>query len=106
LIKEKYNRFLSLCKAHRVKKLYAFGSAVSGGFDPDKSDIDLLVEIEEKDPVEKGDLLLHFFTEIEKLFNRRVDLLTDQPIENPYLKSSVEKNKVLIYDGEREKVLV
>ncbi|MDZ4844965.1 MAG: nucleotidyltransferase domain-containing protein [Chitinophagales bacterium] len=106
LIRARYDGLLSLCKAHKVKRLYAFGSSVTGNFDSGTSDIDLQVEIEEKDPIEKGDLLLHFFTEIEKLFNRRVDLLTDQPIENPYLKASVEKNKVLIYDGEREKVLV
>lgn len=106
LIKEKYARFISLCRAHRVKKLYAFGSAASGGFDLVRSDIDLLVEIEERDPIEKGDLLLRFFTAIEKFFNRKVDLLTDQPIENPYLKASIEKSKVLIYDGESEKILV
>ena len=106
LLKSNYDRLLVLCKAHQVRRLYAFGSSVTGNFDADKSDIDLQVEIEENDPVKKGDLLLHFFTEIEKLFRRKVDLLTDQPIENPYLKKSVEKSKVLIYDGEREKILI
>lgn len=106
LVRAKYDNLLSLCKRHKVKRLYAFGSSVAGGFDASKSDIDLQVEIDESDPVEKGDLLLNFFTEIEKLFNRKVDLLTDQPIENPYLKASVDRSKVLIYDGETEKILV
>ena len=100
LIRSRYENFLTLCRNHKVKKLYAFGSSVSGQFNPEKSDIDLIVEIDENDPIEKGDILLHFFSELEKLFNRKVDLLTDQPIENPYLKTSVEKSKVLIYAGE------
>lgn len=103
-VKSNYDRLLALCKEHQVRRLYAFGSSVTGNFDAGKSDIDLQVEIEEPDPFKKGDLLLHFFTEIEKLFRRKVDLLTDQPIENPYLKANVEKNRVLIYDGERQNI--
>ena len=45
---------LSLCKAHRVKYLYAFGSAITTRFDKDHSDIDLLVDIDTPDPVERG----------------------------------------------------
>ncbi len=105
LIKARYDWLLVLCKAHKVKRLYAFVSSVAGGFDASKSDIDLQVEIDEKDPVEKGDLLLYFFMEMEKLFNRKIDLLFDQPIENPYLKASVDRSKALMYDGETEKIL-
>jgi predicted nucleotidyltransferase len=34
--------FIELCKSHKVKELYAFGSVVNGNF-TDKSDIDLIV---------------------------------------------------------------
>ncbi len=43
-ISDKEKDFQSLCKAHRVKYLYAFGSAVTTKFDKDLSDIDLLTE--------------------------------------------------------------
>lgn len=75
-------------------------------FDPAASDIDLLVEIDENDPVSKGDLLLDFLECAEKFFGRHVDLLTDQPITNPFLKQSVTQTKVLIYDRERQEVFV
>ena len=57
-ISKKKNDFTILCKNHKVKYLYAFGSSVSDRFDPDKSDIDLLIEIDAKDPIEKGEELL------------------------------------------------
>jgi predicted nucleotidyltransferase len=40
--------FQTLCKDHKVKYLYAFGSSVSDRFDPRRSDIDLLVELQFK----------------------------------------------------------
>lgn len=100
------NNFIDLCRAYKVRKLYAFGSVLTERFDDKSSDIDLLVEINEKDPIKKGGLLLDFFEAMQKFFNRKVDLLTDQPIRNPFLRSEVDKNKVLIYDGERKEILI
>ena len=44
-IKMNSNEFLSLCKSHDVKTLYAFGSSTNDQFKEESSDIDLLVEI-------------------------------------------------------------
>ena len=52
--------FLDLCKEHQVKSLFAFGSSVTGDFDFEKSDIDLLVEIDETDPIKKVKKFFHF----------------------------------------------
>jgi uncharacterized protein len=46
-ILKKLNGFNALCQIHKVKYLYAFGSSVTDRFDYDKSDIDLLVEIDD-----------------------------------------------------------
>ena len=105
-INQNSTEFAKLCENHQVKKLYAFGSSVTDEFDPAASDIDLLVEIDENDPVSKGDLLLDFLECAEEFFGRHVDLLTDQPITNPFLKQSVAQTKVLIYDRERQEVFV
>ena len=43
-------------------------------------------------------MLLTLWDTFEKELGRPVDLLTDQPIENPILKETVERTKVLIYD--------
>jgi uncharacterized protein len=98
--------FALLCKDHKVKFLYAFGSSVNERFDPDKSDIDLLVEIDSKDPIEKGENLLSLWDLFENFFKRKVDLLTDSSIRNPFLRKSIDSTKVLIYDGAGQKVLI
>lgn len=98
------NEFINLCKLHKVKELYAFGSVVNGNF-TDQSDIDLLVEIDETDPLSRGSLLLSLWDKFEKYFNRKVDLLTVSSLRNPYLKESINNTKQLVYDGSKEEVL-
>lgn len=95
----------ALCEKHKVQFLYAFGSSVTGNFKLDSSDIDLLVKIDEINPLKRGVLLISFWDELEVFFQRKVDLLTESSIKNPYLRDSINETKVLIY-GSREKVLV
>ena len=69
-ISKNSKQFIFLCKNHKVKYLYAFGSSVSEKFDPEKSDIDLLVEIDSKDPIDRGEKLLSLWDLFEDFFNR------------------------------------
>ncbi|MCL4482500.1 MAG: nucleotidyltransferase domain-containing protein [Bacteroidetes bacterium] len=105
-ILKKPNDFNALCQKHKVKYLYAFGSSVTDRFDYDKSDIDLLVEIDDADPLERGEKLISLWDTFENFFHRKVDLLTDSSIRNPYLRKSIDATKILIYDGSGQKVLV
>ena len=106
LIKEKYSEFVDLCRSHNVDKVYAFGSSITDHFDPIKSDIDIVVKINISDPADRGEALLSLWDKMEDLFQRKVDLLTEDSIKNPYLKSNINRTKKLIYDGEGEKVFV
>ncbi|MDT0648280.1 nucleotidyltransferase domain-containing protein [Zunongwangia sp. F260] len=96
--------FTSLCKLHNVKNLYAFGSATTDQFDKNLSDIDLLIEIEESDPLERGEKLLAIWEKLEEFFQRKVDLLTLSSLKNPILRKNIEATKILIYDGKRQEV--
>jgi len=98
-ILKKQRDFTLLCKSHKVKYLYAFGSSVTERFDVNKSDIDLLVEIDSEDPIDRGEKLLSLWDLFEVFFMRKVDLLTDSSIRNPFLRKSIDSTKVLIYDG-------
>ena len=98
--------FENLCADHKVKFLYAFGSSITDRFDPDKSDIDLLVEIDDNDPVERGEKLISLWDTFEDFFHKKVDLLTDSSVRNPFLRKSIDATKVLIYDGSGKKVLI
>jgi len=103
-IKSNSNEFLSLCKSHDVKTLYAFGSSTNDTFNEDSSDIDLLVEIDTKDPIKRGENLIDLWDKFEKIFKRKVDLLTNSSIKNPILKRNIDSSKILIYDGKERKV--
>ncbi len=105
-ILKKANDFTILCKSHKVKFLYAFGSSTNSNFNYEESDIDLLVEIDDKDPIERGEKLMSLWDGMESFFNRKVDLLTDSSIRNPFLRKNIDSTKVLIYDGSRQKILI
>ena len=106
ILKDNIQSLVEICKRHHVSKLFVFGSAISGKFDATHSDIDLVVELLPMPPEEKGEHLLELWDELEALLQRKVDLLTDQPIKNPFLRKDIEQSKRLIYDEEREEVLV
>ncbi len=101
-IEKNKKEFNTLCKSHKVKKLFAFGSGVTSQFDPVKSDFDFLVELDITDPIEKGETLLSLWDKFELFFNREIDLLTNASLRNPYLKREIESTKKLIYDGSRK----
>jgi predicted nucleotidyltransferase len=106
LIKERYTEFIDLCRSHKVDKIYAFGSSITDHFDPQTSDIDVVVKIDIADAADRGEAFLSLWGKLEILFKRKVDLLTDDSIRNPYLRANIDRTKRLIYDREGEKVLV
>jgi predicted nucleotidyltransferase len=45
---------IPLMESHQVQKAYLFGSMGTDQFNPKKSDFDILVEIDESNPLTKG----------------------------------------------------
>lgn len=85
-----------LCHRHKVRRLYAFGSAVDGRLGED-SDIDLLVDFSGVGLPAYAENYLGLKSSLEELFGRSVDLLEDKAIDNPYLRESIDSSKQLIY---------
>ena len=105
-IQGKINEFSLICREHDVLFLYAFGSSISPEFNEKESDFDFLVSIDEEDPLLKGEKLISLWDKLENFFHRKIDLLTENSIKNPFLKKSIDDTKVLIYDGREKKVFV
>lgn len=93
LINDKLSTFLFLCQSHNVKSLYAFGSSITDQFKEESSDIDLLIEIDKEDPIERGEKLMSIWDKLEQFFQRKVDLLTNDSLKNPILKESLKQLK-------------
>ncbi|MCB0539430.1 MAG: nucleotidyltransferase domain-containing protein [Cyclobacteriaceae bacterium] len=96
LIETYKNQIQKLCENHNVKTLYSFGSVNTPRFTKE-SDIDLLVDFKSEDPIEYTDNYFDLKFELEKIFNRQIDLLENKAIKNPYIKESIDKTKVLVY---------
>jgi predicted nucleotidyltransferase len=96
LINQNKETIKRLCETHNVEKLYLFGSATTTEFN-EESDIDFLVKFK------SFDLKLYFLnyidlkTKLKNLLQREIDLVEEQTLKNPYLISSIEENKELIY---------
>jgi uncharacterized protein len=71
-----------------------------------RSDVDLVVEIDEPNPIARGEKLMSLWDLLEDFFKRKVDLLTDSSIRNPYLRKSIDQTKILVYDGNLSEVLI
>jgi predicted nucleotidyltransferase len=91
-------RITELCRQHQVKSLHAFGSAVKGELRKG-SDIDLLVDIESRDPIEYGEHYFELLFALENLFERPIDLLEKRTLSNRYFKAAIDAHKRPLYDA-------
>lgn len=86
-----------LCKAHGVVRLDVFGSAAGPDFDPDSSDVDLLVRFGEIEGGRYADAYFELLEGLETLFGRRVDLVVEESIRNPYFRETVDASRTRLY---------
>lgn len=92
------SHILELCRKYKVKTLYAFGSVLTPKFNVN-SDIDLLVRFN-KDEIPLSDYADNFFDfqfALEDIFGRKVDLVCEDAIKNPYFRQEVDATKQYIY---------
>jgi predicted nucleotidyltransferase len=84
----------ALCRRFAVRRLDLFGSAATGRFDPVRSDLDFLVSFDDLlPPGAYADAWFGLRAELEALFGRPVDLLTESALENPYLRRQVDAER-------------
>ena len=96
ILKNQLDTIRSLCERYRVKTLYVFGSVLTPNFAP-HSDIDLLIDFLDQDPLRYTSNYFQFKFELEKLFNRKIDLLEERALKNPYFIENINPKKQLLY---------
>ncbi len=97
ILETKQNEIAALCKRRRVRRLEVFGSAASGSFDAKTSDLDFLVEFLPLGPGEHADAYFGLLEDLQKLFQRPVDLVMLRAISNPYFRRAIEQNRKVLY---------
>ena len=96
LIDNNLNALNQLCKEHKVKELYIFGSILTQRFNK-ASDVDFLVQFENIDVLDYFDNYMDLKEKLEILFARQVDLLENQAIRNPVFRKVLDRDKKLVY---------
>lgn len=99
ILEKRKNDLKSICKALKIKRLYAFGSVVSDRFNK-KSDLDFLISFSDNLTVEEytnNYFSLHY--KLRELFNREIDIVTERTLSNPFFIEGVNESKVLIYEA-------
>lgn len=97
LINDNIERIYALCKKYGVKTLSVFGSILTSRFN-ENSDVDFSATFyPENDPVAAGEKRLQFYIELGDLMGRRIDLVNEDFLKNPYFKAQLEETKQQIY---------
>jgi predicted nucleotidyltransferase len=97
LVDERRKQIVEVCRRRRVRRLDLFGSAVGGGYDPESSDLDFLVEFL---PLQRGEHAEAYFglmEDLQALFGRSVDLVVERAITNPYFRQAVDETRETVY---------
>lgn len=90
------DKLMDLCRQNKVRSLYVFGSVLTDRFN-ENSDIDLVVDIDSNDPFEYADYYFNLKFALQDLFKRKIDLLENKAIKNPFIRQNIDSSKYLIY---------
>ncbi|HEX2122885.1 MAG TPA: nucleotidyltransferase domain-containing protein [Thermoanaerobaculia bacterium] len=103
-IAERMGDIRALCEKYYVQRLTLFGSAAKGTFNPEKSDLDFVVDFDE-DPTDThypwGGRLIALLGDLQDLFGRKVDVVERCSIENPYFVQVLALTERPVYERTR-----
>jgi len=95
ILSDKIEELKRLCNTYNVKSMYVFGSVCTEKF-KDTSDIDFLISFDNLSIERYTDNYFDLHYKLQDLFNRKIDLLTDNSLSNPYFIKGLEQTKQLI----------
>ncbi|MFL0684071.1 MAG: nucleotidyltransferase family protein [Algoriphagus aquaeductus] len=98
LLEENTGAIKTLCKKHKVAKLYQFGSVLTSAFN-EESDVDFLVEFQRTEIPDFASNYFELLFALEDLLGREVDLIEYSAIRNPYFKEEVDETRKLIFES-------
>jgi predicted nucleotidyltransferase len=97
LIEEKRRELELICSNRKVQQIELFGSATGPTFDPASSDLDFLVTFDDLPVRSYADAYFGLLEDLQRLFQRDVDLVIESSIQNPYFRQSIDATRTLVY---------
>jgi predicted nucleotidyltransferase len=99
LFHENQEELAGLCKKLGVARLRLFGSATKKRPLKKSSDLDFVVAFSNDSAAGISDRFLELGEQLELLFRRKVDLLTERSLRNPFLRQAIERQSQVIYEA-------
>jgi predicted nucleotidyltransferase len=97
ILLNKIKEIHALCKQYKVSSMYVFGSVNTDLFTAN-SDIDFLITFQKDISIEEyTNNYFELQYRLRALFNRNIDLVTENSLSNPYFIQSIEQSKQLLY---------
>jgi predicted nucleotidyltransferase len=93
ILESKMPAITELCRKYGVAKLEVFGSANTPEFDPERSDFDFILELEED-----GDYFaryMEFTNALERLLERSADFVSEERLRPRFLNNIAPTREVL-----------
>jgi predicted nucleotidyltransferase len=94
---DKMGAIRQACKRYKVVRLDIFGSALREDFEPDRSDIDFLVDFGPMPPFDKPDAYFGLLDELRTILGTEVDLVMVGALKNRYIRDDVNRTKQQLY---------
>jgi predicted nucleotidyltransferase len=97
MLVDKMDAIRQACKHFNVVRLDIFGSALREDFEPDRSDIDFLVDFGPMPPFDKPDAYFRLLNELRTILGTEVDLVMVGALKNRYILDDVNRSKQQLY---------
>lgn len=98
LVTNNLTKIRAICEQFGVARLELFGSASRGDFDPETSDIDVIVDFLDYGPG-VSDRYFGLVDALEALLKRPVQAEFARTLKNPYIIASIKDERVALYDA-------
>ncbi len=100
IVEQKRGEIAGLCRRFGVLRLELFGSAATNEFDPERSDIDFLVEFPlDYDFGPWARRFTRFRQALSDLLGRPVDVIMSSALENQWLRREAQKTRIPVYNA-------
>jgi predicted nucleotidyltransferase len=97
IIQNYLQEIITACKEHHVDSISVFGSAAKGTMH-EESDVDFLVEFSNNlDVLDYAENYFSLLDRLEKILNKKVDLVSNKSLKNPILIQEILHSKVQLY---------
>ncbi len=101
LITDNLEAIRTLARTHGVRRLDLYGSAATGEFNPDTSNVNFIVDLGEYLPG-TAFRYLDLIADLEDLLGYEVHMVTDSTIEDPILSEILAGQRATVYEASND----